>query len=239
MRLNTQQIDFIEADIKKRGLSKKALRGEILDHICCAVEQAISSGVLFHKAYLQVLEEFGENGLLQLQEADKQALKGRQIIKKASMFTTTTAACLLLFITTIGNAQDIPNLHPLKGDTPVTSNYGIKMHPILKKKKLHKGIDFKTPIGTPVYATASGQIKDSKDLHANYGNTIIIKHDETYTTLYAHLSKLNVKPGQKVQKGDLIGYSGNSGASTGPHLHYEVRKNGESVDPEIYLDWGK
>lgn len=235
MQLTIQQVDFIEADIKKRGLKQKALRAEILDHICCAVEKEMSQGQLFHKAYLQVLQQFGENGLSELQTADRQMVQRPRFIKKAGMFSTSVAACLMLFVTTIGNAQDVPSISPLKGNAPITSGYGMRKHPILHVKKLHKGVDFKAPIGTPIIATADGVVKSVIYDKKGYGKYVIIAHGNMYETLYAQLSAFKVEQGQEVKQGDIIGLSGSSGSSTGPHLHYEIRKSGVSVNPAEYF----
>ena len=91
-------------------------------------------------------------------------------------------------------------------------------------------------MGTPVYATADGVVSETQFADSGYGIKIVIDHQEKYQTLYAHLSRITAKEGQKVSKGDLIGYSGNSGKSSGPHLHYEVRKDGQNVNPQPYID---
>ncbi|MGB0525510.1 MAG: M23 family metallopeptidase [Flammeovirgaceae bacterium] len=235
MELSIQQIDFIEADIKKRGLTQKKLRGEILDHICCAVEEEMRKGQLFHKAYLQVLSQFGDGGLSQLQAEDKKALNGKRIIKKAGMVSTSIAACLMIFVTSIGNAQEVPSISPLKGNVVIHSGFGMRIHPIHRNKTLHRGVDFKAPMGTPIYATADAVVKKLGNMPKGYGKYIMLAHGETYETLYAHLSEFSVEEGDKVKKGEVIGLSGNSGMSTKPHLHYEVRQAGKSVDPVIYM----
>lgn len=136
-------------------------------------------------------------------------------------------------------AQQIPDINPIGAGYEVSSLFGFRYHPILKKPKFHDGIDFKTPIGTPVYATANGVVKKAIYGKTGYGNHIIISHSSGYETLYAHLSKLKVKDGEYVKKGQLIGYSGNSGRSVNPHLHYEVRLSGEAIDPVDYLIFAK
>lgn len=132
------------------------------------------------------------------------------------------------------NKIDPPSISPIK-NARKTSGYGIRIHPVYKVKKLHRGMDFAAPIGTPVVATADGKVEKVKLQNSGYGNHLIIQHDDIYSTLYAQLSKVLVEEGKLVKKGDTIGLVGSSGASTGPHLHYEVRKQGENVDPEPYL----
>ena len=98
----------------------------------------------------------------------------------------------------------------------------MRMHPIYKVRKMHTGTDFSLPTGTPVYSTGDGEVVYTKNKFSGYGKHIKIKHGFGYQTLYAHLSEFSVKPGQKVKRGQIIGYSGNTGGSTAPHLHYEV-----------------
>ncbi|MFN4298860.1 MAG: M23 family metallopeptidase [Thermaurantimonas sp.] len=132
----------------------------------------------------------------------------------------------------------IPAIQPIanKNLTAVASGFGMRIHPIYKVLKMHTGIDFTAPVGTPIYATGDGVvIQDNGIGGSGYGLYVIISHGFGYHTLYAHMSKAIVKPGQKVKRGDIIGYVGNTGSSTGPHLHYEVIKNGIKVDPINYF----
>lgn len=129
----------------------------------------------------------------------------------------------------------IPAIRPLKNMYSVTSGFGKRYHPILKRLRTHTGVDITAPKGTPVYATADGTVT-SESPGGGYGLTIIINHGYTYKTLYAHLSKKAVKPGQKVKRGQVIGYVGSTGMSTGAHLHYEVIKNGQRVNPVYYFN---
>jgi murein DD-endopeptidase MepM/ murein hydrolase activator NlpD len=131
----------------------------------------------------------------------------------------------------------IPAIQPLpnKELTRLVSGFGMRIHPIYKVKKMHTGCDFSTPRGTPVYATGDGVVQLVERNPGGYGNEIEINHGFGYVTKYAHLDKFNVKPGQKVKRGELIGYSGNTGASTAPHLHYEVIHDGKKVNPVHYF----
>jgi len=112
----------------------------------------------------------------------------------------------------------------------ITCKYGMRKHPVTKKYKLHTGIDLRCSTGTKVYAANAGTVTTAGYSSA-WGNYIIINHGGGYTTLYAHLSRKNVAKNAKVKQGDVIGYSGNTGYSTGPHLHFEINKNGSSYDP--------
>ncbi|MDD7915855.1 M23 family metallopeptidase [Polaribacter ponticola] len=125
----------------------------------------------------------------------------------------------------------IPAILPIKKDDfYVASGYKMRMHPILKINKFHKGMDFTAPTGTPVYASGNGKIHRAQR-SSTFGKVIYIKHGYGYTTIYAHLSKMKVKRGQDVKRGDLIGYVGNTGLSVSSHLHYEVHKNDRPLNP--------
>jgi murein DD-endopeptidase MepM/ murein hydrolase activator NlpD len=125
----------------------------------------------------------------------------------------------------------IPAILPIKkGDFYVASGYKMRMHPILKINKFHKGMDFTAPKGTPVYASGNGEIYRAQR-SSTFGKVIYIDHGYGYKTIYAHLSKMVVKRGQSIKRGDLIGYVGNTGLSVAPHLHYEVHKNDVALNP--------
>ena len=129
--------------------------------------------------------------------------------------------------------ETLPSLYPV--DVPYTSSsYGWRMDPILGKRAFHEGIDFSAAHGEPIYATAGGIVKKASRSGA-YGNLITINHGGGLQTRYAHISKILVKKGDIVKKEDLIAYVGNTGRSTGPHLHYEIRLNKHSLDPKQYL----
>ncbi|MGK7392280.1 MAG: M23 family metallopeptidase [Candidatus Cyclobacteriaceae bacterium M2_1C_046] len=131
----------------------------------------------------------------------------------------------------------IPAIQPISNQELIrlASGYGWRTHPIYKVKKMHSGIDFSAPIGTPVYATADGVISYVKVRFSGYGKFVEVDHGFGYRTRYAHLHDFNVKPGQKVKRGELIAYVGNTGLSTAPHLHYEVLKNGKRINPIHYF----
>ena len=127
----------------------------------------------------------------------------------------------------------IPAIQPVsnKDLRRIGSYYGYRTDPFYKVIKFHEGIDFTAPIGTEIYSTGDGVVKTLEYSRRGYGNMIIINHGFGYETVYAHMSKMNIKAGQKVKRGQVIGFVGNTGKSTAPHLHYEVRKNGKAIDP--------
>lgn len=115
----------------------------------------------------------------------------------------------------------------------MASGYGVRVDPIYGTMKFHEGMDFSAPVGTPVYATADGTVATAAR-QGLYGNLIEINHGYNYMTRYAHLSRIDVRPGQTVHRGDRIGLVGSTGKSTGPHLHYEVRYRGQAQNPVNY-----
>ncbi|MFN0031876.1 MAG: M23 family metallopeptidase [Flavobacteriales bacterium] len=133
--------------------------------------------------------------------------------------------------------QSIPAIQPVsnKDLKRLASGFGMRIHPIYKIAKMHTGLDFTADIGTEIYATGDGVIEAIDSKLSGYGHHVIIQHGYGYQTLYAHMSHVKVRVGEKVKRGQIIGYVGNTGTSTGPHLHYEVMKNGEKVDPAFYF----
>lgn len=123
-------------------------------------------------------------------------------------------------------------VQPVNG--PITSNFGYRIHPVLGTRRLHAGTDFGAPTGAPIFAADSGTVIVA-EWYGGYGNTVIIDHGNGLTTLYGHCSELYVTVGQGVQRGQTIAAVGSTGLSTGPHLHFEVRQQGEPVEPLAYL----
>jgi len=130
----------------------------------------------------------------------------------------------------------IPAIQPVsnKDLTRIGSYFGTRMDPFYKVKKFHEGVDFTAPTGTEIYATGNGVITQATRNFGGYGNEVIIDHGYSYSTRYAHLSKILVRPGEHFKRGQVIGLVGNTGKSTAPHLHYEIRKNDLAVNP-IYF----
>ncbi len=129
--------------------------------------------------------------------------------------------------------SSIPAIQPIsnKDLSRMASGFGYRIDPIYKTRKFHAGMDFSAKTGTPIYATGNGKIIKLRKSKRGYGNHIIIDHGFGYKTLYAHMSKTTIKKNQKVNRGDIIGYVGNTGKSVAPHLHYEVHKDGEKINP--------
>jgi len=130
----------------------------------------------------------------------------------------------------------IPAIMPISNDdlTRTASGYGLRIHPIYKITKFHSGMDFTAPSGTDVYATGDGVIAAVQSSQRGLGKHIVIDHGFGYSSIYAHLNGFNVRKGQRVHRGDVIGFVGNTGTSVANHLHYEIKLNGKNVDPVNY-----
>ncbi|HEY0039993.1 MAG TPA: M23 family metallopeptidase [Flavisolibacter sp.] len=141
----------------------------------------------------------------------------------------------------------ISNKEELLGATPaiqpvsnkdlnrIASGFGYRIDPVYKTIKLHAGLDFAAPQGTPIYATADGTVKVAGFSDGGYGNHVVINHGYGYETVYGHMVRIKSRSGQKVKRGEVIGYVGSTGKSTGPHCHYEVKKNGQKLDPVYFF----
>lgn len=162
---------------------------------------------------------------------EKMNLLEREIVVQSQSFDELRR----LALTRADRLAHIPAIQPVSEANlkQMASGYGNRVDPIYGTVKMHEGMDFACDIGTPVYATGDGTVT-AAGWHSGYGNRIDINHGFGYTTRYAHLSKISVRTGQEVKRGDLIGYSGNTGKSTGPHLHYEVRLKDVPQNPVNY-----
>lgn len=162
---------------------------------------------------------------------DKMALLEREIVVQSRSFDELQN----LASKSADRLAHIPAIQPISEANlkQMASGYGRRTDPIYGTAKMHEGMDFACDIGTPVYATGNGKVT-AAGWHSGYGNQIEINHGYGYTTRYAHLSKIIVNQGQEVHRGDLIGYSGNTGKSTGPHVHYEVRLRNVPQNPVNY-----
>ena len=130
-----------------------------------------------------------------------------------------------------------PAIQPVnnKDLSRIASGYGYRIDPVYKTTKFHAGLDFAAPQGTPIYATANGTIEVAGNTGNGYGNHVVINHGYGYKTLYGHMFRVKVRAGEKVKRGEIIGWVGSTGKSTGPHCHYEVHRNGDTVDPVYYF----
>jgi len=131
----------------------------------------------------------------------------------------------------------IPSIQPVsnKNLNRIASGFGYRIDPVYKDRRPHQGLDFTAPQGTPIYATADGTVKEVGFTTSGFGNRVVINHGYGYETLYGHMYRFKARVGEKVKRGEVIGYVGNTGKSTGPHCHYEVHRGGRPVDPIYYF----
>lgn len=131
----------------------------------------------------------------------------------------------------------IPAIQPLsnKDLDRIASGYGMRIDPVYGTPKMHKGLDFTASQGTPIYATGDGMIRQAAFNEGGYGNFVIVNHGYGYETLYGHMVRIKGRAGQKVKRGEVLGWVGSTGKSTGPHCHYEVQVNGNAVDPVYFF----
>jgi murein DD-endopeptidase MepM/ murein hydrolase activator NlpD len=130
--------------------------------------------------------------------------------------------------------QHLPAIKPMSGYYSV-NGFGMRVHPVLNVYRMHAGVDIIADVGTRIYASADGVVRFAGRTRGGYGEVVEVNHGYGYTTLYAHLSKSMVRPGQTVRRGELVAMSGRSGLVSGPHLHYEVRRNGAMQNPVDYF----
>jgi len=141
----------------------------------------------------------------------------------------------------INNKEELlaatPAIQPVsnKDLNRIASGFGYRVDPVYKTIKLHAGLDFAAPQGTPIYATADGTIKVAGFSDGGYGNHVVINHGYGYETVYGHMVRIKARSGQRIKRGEIIGWVGSTGKSTGPHCHYEVHKNGQKLDPVYFF----
>jgi murein DD-endopeptidase MepM/ murein hydrolase activator NlpD len=192
-----------------------------------AMRNSPSSGMAYQNLLLSSSEEI----------VNRSAEKLDSLINRDSL---TAAEYDMLMIRGENKAKMLPYfpaIQPIENQdlTLIASGFGHRIHPIYKILKMHDGIDFSAPVGTPVYATGNGVVKSATRSERGLGNQILIDHGYGYETLYACMDELNVRNGQEVKRGDLIGTVGNTGLSVAPHLHYEVHLDGEAMNPINYF----
>ena len=179
----------------------------------------------------QYLEGFDNSAMIKKATKDLDILSKQLVVQSKSLDEIVKLA-----IDKEEMLASIPAIQPVanKNLKRMASGYGYRIHPIYKTRKFHGGMDFSAPKGTPIYATGNGTILKAITSRKGLGNHVKINHGYGYMTVYGHMDRLAVRKNQKVKRGDLIGYVGTSGTSTAPHLHYEVHKNNQKVNPVYY-----
>lgn len=222
-----EQVSAVLSDIEGRDKSiyRTIFESEPSESDAEAAEQAVSN-------LYQQLEDEGVEALLQ--RTDGLLAKLDTLSETQSRRFDTVVA----LVKQQGAAvQQIPSIQPVDNGklTGMVASFGRRVHPFYKVLRMHTGVDYALPVGSPVYATADGTVRTIKRSERGYGNMIVVEHGALYSTSYAHLEKINVRQGQSVRRGDVIGEVGNTGLSMAPHLHYEVLYRGEAVDPVNYF----
>ena len=253
--LNEEQTTCVYEYLRSLGRLRRSTREELLDHLCCDIENTMVNGMSFDAAFAICQTRWNENEVKTIHLSTKKQLPMVKLMsllavvvstmllsgpmkKDTTTYDNDTSAAISLETlpeSIVALQLEPPSVCPLNEGYRITSEFGTAMHPVLKVERFHRGIDFSASLGTPVYAGGDGVVVEASE-HKGYGLRIIISHDEVYETLYAHLSSIEVKVGQNISAGDLIGKVGSTGVSTGPHLHYEILRNGESVNPRTYLE---
>lgn len=221
------QVSAVLSDIEGRDKSiyRTIFESEPSESDAEAAEQAVSN-------LYQQLEDEGVEALLQ--RTDGLLAKLDTLSETQSRRFDTVVA----LVKQQGAAvRQIPSVQPVDNGklTGMVASFGRRVHPFYKVLRMHTGVDYALPVGSPVYATADGTVRTVKRSERGYGNMIVVEHGTLYSTSYAHLEKINVRQGQSVRRGDVIGEVGNTGLSMAPHLHYEVLYKGEAVDPVNYF----
>ncbi|GAB3525475.1 M23 family metallopeptidase [Photobacterium alginatilyticum] len=193
-----------------------------------AANQALTQELATKKAALGMLTQRIDDveTILGLQTGDGDALPLEQRVDSAAISSAVRGTLFRL----------LPNGSPTPG-IRMSSGFGTRIHPVTGKRKRHRGLDFAANTGTPIYAPADGVIEVTRPSNKGSGNFLKLNHSLGFATTYSHMSKFNVKRGKFVRKGDLIGWSGNTGLSTGPHLHYEIRFLGRALNPRPFVEW--
>ncbi len=226
-------------DINKRVMLSEMVLDQVMNNDSIIYESLFDTIVTSSKQFETVYEGDGSN---------KYAAIMDELNTRVSLLDKNMAKEMHLLNGLLDKAskhQDmlahIPAIQPIdnKDLKRTASGWGYRIHPIYKIRKFHYGLDFTAPTGTPIYSTGDGVISYAIPVtdraSQGYGNVVIIDHGYGYKTLYGHMLKFNVKVGEKVKRGQIIGYVGSTGLSTGPHLHYEVMKDGVKVNPINYL----
>jgi murein DD-endopeptidase MepM/ murein hydrolase activator NlpD len=247
-----KELQQVESDLKKQ-LESQLQAAKKLDDALAIVEGHLDTFDLSHKSLFNAvidIEDSPQNEAFIIKPFPKIAYKGSSLfgeLEHRTNFVTKKLSLQNKFLTTfLSVARDketmmssIPAVCPIYVSDldRVGSGFGMRKDPIDSTMKMHKGIDVAAPTGTKVYAAGSGKVLKITSSDDGYGNCIVIEHGYGFVSRYAHLSGFKIKEGDEVKKGDLIGLVGSTGRSTGPHLHYEIEKDGERIDPKKYIQF--
>jgi len=203
------------------------------------IDKGIWEGGVGGSERYKSLKSYNNSGEMMVQTISRMDKLSRQMV----MQSKSLDSILVMIEEKDKMLASLPSIKPVRADKlkksmSQLSGYGMRVHPMYKVRKMHKGIDFSARTGTPIYASGDGVVKRVQSSRSGFGNNIILNHGYGYESLYAHMSKMLVKSGQKVKKGQKIGLVGSTGRSTGPHLHYEVHYKGQPINPIDYCQDG-
>lgn len=238
LREDTSYLLYEFNEINQKIIQTEAMLDEVIEHDSI-IYSSIFDTTVIRKSFDVEYESVSENQYSKIVDASNQKLSELNQRMEKELYSLKslerTAASHQKMLIHLPAIQPIDN----KDLKRTASGWGMRIHPILHIRKFHYGLDFAAPMGTEIYATGDATvqtiIKSTEVASQGYGNLIILNHGYGYKTLYAHLSKFNVKKGQKVKRGEVIGFIGSTGVSTGPHLHYEVIQNGVKTNPAFYF----
>jgi murein DD-endopeptidase MepM/ murein hydrolase activator NlpD len=211
--------------IAKRDDELRTIMG--VDKLSSDVRNVGIGGARFNYDLIDNVSGFDENANL-----NKQLLEIAKLQREVSLEKQSFHSLLVTFDKKQDSIIYLPSIRPILRGT-ISSGFGMRMHPLYHVMRYHEGLDISAPTGTPIYATANGTIRYAGKM-SGYGNLVKIDHKYGYSTRYGHMSKILVRNGQTVKKGEKIGEVGNTGISTAPHIHYEVRYHGQPQNPAVY-----
>lgn len=243
VRRQQRQIAFLEAQVDLMDGKVEGMRGalaELTDR-----DEAIYRNIFGAEPYPEHLRNPGIGGAdryreLRGLEQSEQVIALRAEISELERRMLAQGESFSQLVSLTENREDllnsIPAIQPVRNSDlkRMASGYGYRIHPIYKVRKMHWGMDFSAPTGTEIFATGDGEVVEVKKKYNGYGHHVRIRHGFGYETLYAHMSKILVRRGQRVERGEVIGLVGSTGTSVAPHLHYEVFKEGKRVNPAHY-----
>jgi murein DD-endopeptidase MepM/ murein hydrolase activator NlpD len=237
MRHSKESLDQIRKALRNQGINSGEILDEMMDHYLSEVELAVSNSEKYKDAVLKTINKIQHSDFTRLKKRNN--YKNLTVVSLLVLTVCTSVFYLLRPETshlnlTSKHSIDAPDGWPLlQKEKNITSTFGMREHPIHKTLRLHKGVDIRVNVGEEVLATGHGVIEKTGYNEAR-GNFVIIRHNDKYSTCYNHLETIKVSVNDLVKKGALIGTSGNSGSSFGPHLHYEIIESNVPIDPLKY-----
>lgn len=235
-------ISTIIKSLKEAGIKDSEVIEEMVDHYLTEVESLTAQGISNQEATAKVVHLLQSSNLETLRSKSKPrwpfAIALMMLVALCYYYVISVTSETLIVETqsTVATLDTIPSGWPVAcADARISSHFGMRFHPLARKKKLHKGIDFAVPTGTPILATGDGVVKDIGH-KKKAGHYIILQHGSRYCTKYYHLSEITVEAGDTILRGDLIAKSGSSGMSMAPHLHYEIVDQSSAIDPMVFLE---